>query len=149
MKIITKIIGIFIIGVAISGCMVQKASTEVDQKAKELVVPTNKALVYLFRATSFGGAVKFKVTCDDKFVGSTSGMRYVYTIQEPGKHVFISQAENKEELQIVLEANKTYYIEQVVKMGIVMARNKLVVNDQLSGKQKLSKCKLSADNVEK
>ena len=129
--------------------MVQKAATEVDLKAKNLVAPTDKALVYVLRATSFGGAVKFKVSCDDKFVGSTSGMRFVYTIQEPGKHNFISKAENKEELQIVLEGNKTYYIEQVVKMGIIMARNKLVVIDELKGKEKLNKCKLSADNVEK
>ena len=149
MKTIVKIIGIFIIGITVSSCMVQKAATEVDDKAKSLTAPTDKALVYIIRATGYGGAVKFKASCDDKFIGSTSGMRYIYTIQEPGKHNFVSQAENKDELSVVLEANKTYYIEQVVKMGIVMARNRLVMLDESAGKQKISKCKLSADNVEK
>ncbi len=149
MKKIVKIISILIIGVTVSSCMVKKAATEVDEKAKSLVAPSDKALVYVIRATGFGGAVKFKVFCDDKFIGSTSGMRFVYTIQEPGKHNFMSQAENKDELSIVLEANKTYYLEQEVKMGIIMARNKLAVLDESAGRQKLIKCKLSDDNLEK
>lgn len=149
MKTIVKILGFFLIAITVSSCMVQKAATDVDEKAKSLVAPTDKALVYIIRATGIGGAVKFKASCDDKFIGSTSGMRYIYTIQEPGTHNFISQAENKDELSIILEANKTYYIEQVVKMGIIMARNRLVVLDESTGKQKITKCKLSVDNVEK
>jgi len=149
MKTIKKIIGIFIIGIMVSGCMVPKASIEVDQKAKNLVAPTGKALVYIVRPSSLGGAVKFKVSCDYKFIGATSGKRYIYTIQEPGNHEFISKAENEDILPIVLEANKTYYIEQVPKMGFLVARNRLALLDELSGKQKLMDCKLSADNVEK
>lgn len=149
MNTIKRIFGFLIIAVTLTSCMVQKAATEVDEKAKSLVPPSEKALVYLFRATSFGGAIKFKVTCDDKFIGSTSGLRYIYTIQEPGKHTFISQAENRDELPIVLEANKTYYIEQTPKMGLIKARVDMSVVNENVGKQKLSKCKLSAENVEK
>jgi hypothetical protein len=59
--------------------------------------------------------------------------------------VFASQAENKSELPLVLEAGKTYYLEQQVRMGILMARNKLVRLEEGPGRERLLKCSLSKD----
>jgi len=130
------------------GCSaVGKAPLEMDQKAKEIVPPEGKALVYIVRPTTLGTAIKMGVTCDGKYIGGTGGGRYIYTIQDPGSHVFVSKAENTSELPIVLEAGKTYFLEQKVKMGIIKARNNLERLDDAEGNAKLGQCSLSSDYV--
>ena len=149
MKKITNNIWIFLLSFLLTNCAVQKASVEADSKAKQLVAPEGKAIVYIMRPGTLGFAVKFKVNCDEKYIGATGGKRFIYTIQDVGKHKIVSYAENNEELEITFEANNTYYIEQIPKMGIMMARNKLSILSVKEGKEKLSGCKLSKDCIEK
>ena len=112
---------------------------------REMRPPDGKALVYILRPTSFGGIVIMEVTSNGNYIGATGGGRYIYAILEPGNNTLVSKAENKSELQIVLEAGKTYYFEQKVKMGIIMARNELIRLDDAEGREKLLKCALSKD----
>ena len=145
----TKLIYIIIsLSFILHGCSVQKASLEADTKSKQLTAPSGKGIVYIIRPNAYGFAVKFKVTCDEKYIGSTVGKRFIYTILDPGKHKIVSKAENDAEIEVNIEADKIYYIEQIPRMGVMMARNKL---DLLSegGKEKLTKCKLSTDCAEK
>lgn len=128
------------------GCSaVGKMPTAIDLKIRDLQPPEGKALVYVMRPTSFGSIVKMGVTANGQYIGATGGRRYIYTVLDPGKYVFESKAENTSEVHIVLEAGKTYYFEQVVKMGILMARNELVRLDDIEGRKKLSQCSLSND----
>lgn len=139
---------IFAMGLLLTNCVVQKASIEFDTKAKQLIVPNNKALVYVVRPKSLGGAIRFTVDCDNRYIGSTVGRRYIYSIQDTGKHKIVSHAENSSELEISLDVNQKYYIEQVPKFGIWIARNRLELIDESKGKKKLMKCKLSDDCIE-
>jgi hypothetical protein len=130
----------------LTGCAaVGKAPVEKDLEAKKLAPPEGKALVYIVRPSSMGMAIKMEVTCDGKYLGATGGGRFIYAILDPGSHVFVSKAENKSELPIVLEANKTYYLEQKIKMGIIKARNNLERIEDAEGKDKLNRSSLSAD----
>lgn len=134
------------VALIMGGCAtVGKMPVEMDLKIKEMKSPEGKALVYIVRPSSFGFAIKMTVTCDGEYVGTTAGKRYIYTVLSPGNHLFVSKAENKSELSIVLEEGKTYYLEQQVKMGLIKARNKLVRLDEVEGRNKLSKCSLSDD----
>jgi hypothetical protein len=117
--------------------------SEKPAEFKLISVPEGKALVYILRSQFLGVAINFKVYCDGNHVGLTKGINYIYAIVEPGKHTFLSQAENKEELQMLLESNQSYFIEQISQMGAIKARNKLVVLDEAEGTEKLEKCKLS------
>jgi hypothetical protein len=128
---------------------VQKATTEADAGAKTLSPPADKALVYVVRPNFLGTAIRFKVSIDGKYVGTTGGQRYIYTLQDPGLHKIASKAENLAELEIEFAAGQVYYIEQIPRMGIIMARNKLVLLDEATGREKLNQCTLSADNVAK
>lgn len=148
MKNLKLFFNVLVISIFIMGCAVQKATVEQDSKAKGLTPPAGKALVYIVRPSSVGFAVKFTVLCNNKYIGATGAQRFIYTIQDPGKYLFVGQAENKDELEITLEAGKTYYINQMPRLGVMMARNKLEVLNDTDGKEKLNECKLSADCAE-
>ena len=138
------IIVIFAAVIASCGSASKVSSTsEKPAESKLIPAPEGKALVYFVRPKFVGTAINFKVYCDSTYIGFTKGVNYIYTIVEPGKHTLFSQAENKAELQMILEAGKTYFIEQIPQMGAIKARNKLVVLEDADGKAKLEKCKLS------
>jgi hypothetical protein len=122
-----------------------KADMALDQKAKAMAVPEDKALVYVIRPTTYGFAVGMDVFCDNKKVGTTTGQRYLYMLLNPGRHQFMSKAENKSEQILNLKAGMTYYLEQQVKMGFLKARNNLVLLSAAEGREKLEKCNLIKD----
>ncbi len=149
-----KRISTFLFGITLvfllAGCSaVQKATTEADAQAKTLATPTDKALVYIVRPSPFGLAIRFNVMCDGTYIGATGGQRFIYSYQTPGKHELTSKSENTAKLEIELVAGEVYYVEQIPRLGLIMARNKLVLLDEASGKEKLGACTLSAENVAK
>lgn len=122
-----------------------KADLALDQRAKAMAVPEDKALVYVVRPTTYGFAVGMDVFCDNKKVGTTTGQRYMYMFLDPGRHQFMSKAENKSEQILNLKSGRTYYLEQQVKMGFLKARNNLFLLDAVEGRKKLNKCHLVKD----
>ena len=145
MKHYKWILIVFLFSFMVGCSAVGKMPTAVDLKIRDLHPPEGKALVYVLRPTSIGSIVKMEVTANGQYIGATGGKRYIYTILDPGKYIFSSKAENTSELHIVLEAGKTYYLEQKVKMGLIMARNELLRLDDIEGHKKLSQCSLSND----
>jgi len=107
-----------------------------------------KADVYVIRNSSIGSLVKIGVECNGVAIGSTKAKQYVYTVLDPGYYTFVSKTpENSASLGITLEAGKTYYIKQQVKMGIIAARTGLELMNDLDGKKALNDCKLSPNNL--
>jgi hypothetical protein len=103
----------------------------------------------VYRPSSAGFAVRMEVTCDGQSLGSTKGKRFIYALLDPGKHTIKSKAENTATLDVDLEAGKTYYIHQRVKMGALMARTELeLVTNESEARKKLNSCKLSGDTEE-
>lgn len=132
--------------VFIASCSTTK-TTVTEQKSntsvKELVVPNDKSVIYVVRPSVIGAIIPFKFYVNDSLIGSTTGNKYLYILTEPGEHIFRSEAENKVELKIRVEAGKAYFIEQKPKMGLIMARNQLEQLSEIDGINKLAKCKLS------
>jgi hypothetical protein len=102
--------------------------------------PADKALIYVVRPTMFGNKVQTKLAADGKFKGVNRGNNYFFFTIEPGTHYFCSQAENKSTLSLKVEAGKTYYLQQQIKMGFMKARTKLVAISEAEGKEGLAKC---------
>jgi len=100
----------------------------------------DKALIYVVRPTMGGNKVQTKLAADGQFKGVNRGNNYFFFTLEPGQHYFCSQAENKSTLSLKVEAGKTYYLQQKIKMGFMKARNKLVVISEAEGKEALGKC---------
>ena len=95
----------------------------------------------------FGNKVQTKLAADGQFKGVNRGNNYFFFTLDPGDHTFCSQAENKSTLSLTVEAGKTYYLQQQIKMGFMKARTKLVAISEAEGKEALGKCNPSSWEV--
>jgi hypothetical protein len=134
-----------VIAIVMTACSSTSKVATTAEPIKTLTVPQGKAVVYILRPAFMGFAINFKVFVDGTQIGVTKGKTYIYTAVDPGKHTIMSQAENKEELAMVFEEGKTYFIEQIPTMGALKARNKLVKLDEAAAIEKLGKCKIAKD----
>lgn len=137
---------IFLVGalvVLLSGCAsVPMASIERDNQAKTFAVKPGLSNIYVYRNESIGAAVKMDVELDGRLVGQTVASSYFALEVSPGKHTIISKAENSSMLDVNAEAGKNSFVWQEVKMGLIMARNKLQIVDDEIGKSGIAECKL-------
>src|SRR5258708_5882803 len=120
---------------------------EKDIMPKTLKPTEGMALVYIIRRTAFATLIRMSVKCDSIRIGSTMANNYVYAMLPPGMHTLVSTAENHGSLDIMLEAGKTYYIKQQVKMGFAYAETGLKQMDDPEGQKDLQRCRLAKDNA--
>ncbi len=100
----------------------------------------DKALIYIVRPTSAGTAIRMWAFAGDTVLGVTKGDTYASAYVEPGEHLFWSRAENVSALTATVEAGRTYYLKQNVRMGGLKARVKLEAIDETEGQEMLAKC---------
>ena len=76
-------------------------------------IPEGKALVYIYRPGSMNGAaVHYTVNANDEKV-SESHLRnnsYLVYFAKPGRYTFWAQANGRREVDLDVEAGKTYYV---------------------------------------
>jgi hypothetical protein len=117
-----------------------KFKTATDKKSHPTAEPSaDKAVVYIVRPTMMGNKIQTKLGVDGKWVGANRGHNYFFLTLDPGEHYFCSKAENKSVMALKVEAGKTYFVEQKIKMGFMKARNKLALISDEEGKKKLAK----------
>ena len=109
--------------------------------------PADKALVYVLRPSMMGNKVQTKLAVDGDWKGVNRGNNYFYFTLEPGEHYFCSAAENHSLLTLKVEAGKTYYVQQHIRMGVMKARNEIEAMDDGEGKSKLASAHLSTWEV--
>ena len=86
----------------------------------------DKALVVFYRVKSMkGGAIGFNVKQGEAAIGALANGSMFYRYVEPGQHTFWSQVISQDAVTINAEAGKTYYIEGVTMIGLVVARPQL------------------------
>ena len=119
-----KIIAAFIISATLlfSGCAsVQMASKAESAKAKEFNAPSQgNAGVYLYRNSFVGKALKKDLWINGKCIGESAPDVFFYTEVEGGKlHKIDTESEfSPNTLDLMLEAGKSYFIRQFIKMGV-------------------------------
>ncbi len=117
-----------------------KFKTETDKTRHPVAEsPKDKATIYVVRPTKFGAKVQTKLAVDGKWMGVNRANNYFFFALDPGEHYFCSKAENRSVMKLKVEAGKTYYLQQKVKMGFMKARNQLVQIDEEQGKVALGK----------
>ncbi len=84
-----------------------------------------KAIIYVIRHTLSGNKIQTKLAVDGQWKGVNRGNNYFFFTLDPGEHYFCSEAENHSLLTLKVEAGKTYYLQQHIRMGVMKARNKL------------------------
>jgi len=128
----------------LAGCAsVPMASPDLDAAAKRFEAPTDKAAIYVFRDETMGAAITMSVFLDEKLVGKTGAKTYYRIEGAPGSHTLRGDAENDSVLQLDARAGQTYFVWQEVKMGVMIARNKLQIVDASRGQAGVRKCKLA------
>jgi hypothetical protein len=119
---------------------------EKDNFAKNLTPIPDKSIVFIVRTSLFGMAIPLKLDCDSFEVGWIHSKTYLFTIVDPGEHIFKASSENDFTLKINLEPGKIYYFDQEAKMGIAYAETKIKMINEEDGKKYLLKCSLSKHN---
>jgi len=126
------------------GC---SSSKSVSTSYKPVQAPADKALVYIYRSSSYAALIAMSVDLDNFQTGNFRTKNYYICLLDPGSHQIIAHAENKSELNLQLEGGKTYYIELQPKMGFAIARCNLEINNSESDAlKKVAKCKLIGIN---
>lgn len=119
---------------------------EKDSFAKSLSSIPDKSIVYIVRTSLFGMAIPLKLDCDSFEVGWIHSKTYLFTILNPGDHIFKASSENEFTLKVSLEPGKIYYFDQEAKMGAAYAGTKIKMINEEDGKKYLLKCSLSKHN---
>ncbi|WP_255990560.1 DUF2846 domain-containing protein [Chitinolyticbacter albus] len=129
--------------VAFSGCAsVPSAPAAVEAAAKQFAPKEGKANVYVYRNETLGAAITMPVALDGQQAGETAAKTFFAFEVEPGQHELASEAENTSKLDLTVEAGKSYYVWQEVKMGVLMAGSKLQQVDEAIGKAGVLECKM-------
>ena len=119
---------------------------EKDSIAKNLSAMPDKSIVYIVRTGYFGMAIPLKLDCDSFEVGWIHSKTYLFTIVNPGEHIFKASSENEFSLKVQLDPGKIYYLDQEARMGVMYARTKLKMLNAEDGKRYLLKCTISKQN---
>lgn len=133
-------------------CGVGEIKYKADTDKKQHPVPEappDKALVFVIRPTLWGNKIQTKLAVDGEWKGVNRGNNYFFFTLDPGEHYFCSDSENRSVVALNVEAGKTYYLQQKIRVGFWKARNKLVVLDEAEGKKGLAECHLSVFEVKK
>jgi hypothetical protein len=124
----------------LTGCAGSKQFVPMPDLSKSIEDPS-KGRIYVFRPSSFGGAVGMNVADSGNPVGATGPGGYLCWEREPGDVIVSSTAENTSRVSLPVRPGSIHYILQSIRMGIWMARTELEVVDEERAKKELKKCK--------
>ena len=130
----------------LTGCAsVPMASIENDKAMKEFALPSGgTAGLYIYRNSTFGGALKKSVYIDGEFIGETAPMIYFYKEIQPGKHNISTESEfSNNDLILDAKVGKNHYIHQYMKMGLVVGGANLEHVSEEEGRKGVLECGLA------
>ena len=147
MKTISMFFAIVLLSFMAFGCAtmntVNQMPTEIDAKVKNIQPPPGKSLVYVVRPTLLGKPFAGTITANDEYVGTTQGGMYVYAVLVPGGYKFkVTGQDSDSEVDVTLEANKTYYIKQGVFPGLFKGTTSMSLLNNEEGREALKECTL-------
>lgn len=129
-----------------SGCAEVPMAPSGEDQARKTFQPPAKGMsgIYIYRNSSFGGALLKSVYIDGKYLGETGPNVYFYTEVKPGKHTFSTESEFSENhLKVSTLADKLYFIRQYIKMGVFVGGAEFEVMPEGQGKSGVMECKLA------
>lgn len=121
---------------------------EKDSLAKTLTPISDKAIVYFMRNHTGEWLIPYRIDCDSFQVGWIKAGTYLYTILNPGDHVFICTppAESECRLKVKLDPGKIYFVDVTFGIGIINTIIKMKMLDDRKGKKDLIAANISKSN---
>ncbi len=144
-----KIVSLAIVAASLvlTGCAsVEMVSKEESTKAKQFSAPSaNNAGLYIYRNSSFGGALKKDIWVDGKCVGESAPNVFFFTEVEGGKvHKLSTESEfSPNDLELTVESGKNYFVRQYIKMGAFVGGAALEVMTEQQGKTDIASLELA------
>lgn len=132
-----KIIGIYFITLCVflTGCASGPSYQAYEKSQKPL--NSEQGRIYFTRLdTIFGAAITSDIKLNDEVVGSSTSGGFFVIDRAPGSYTVSTSTEVERNLQFVLEANQTIYIETVISMGVLVGHiNPKLLNEPAAMKQ--------------
>ncbi len=127
-----------------AGCAtVPMAAKEHDDAAKTFTTQPDVTNLYVYRASTFGFAVKFPIAVDGRLLGELPGSTYIFVTVPPGAHTLLVSAETNKTLEFTTEAGKNVYIKVTPAMGFLSANaNLYLMADEEEARQDVRGCAL-------
>jgi hypothetical protein len=95
--------------------------------------PAGKTQVVFFRPRKFQGSIlSFSVREGDTGIGRLGNGEYFVHVTDPGVHEFNIQSEATDTLRLELEEGQTYFVQQVIEMGIMVGRPVMTPSDRVT-----------------
>src|SRR5579859_1145981 len=110
-----------------SGCATLGSAYAPDTHA-----PKDKATVYIYRPSGFGGAaISYTVSVNGTEVLPLSSGSYFVYYAAPGENEFTAKTEAKTSVTVDIKAGQTYYVKGTMGMGVFVGHPHLtqVTND--------------------
>jgi hypothetical protein len=107
----------------------------------KIIEDTTKARIYVLRPVSAGSAISMEVKDNNVAIGKTGPNGYLCWEREAGKITITGKAENTSMLELEVVPNTVYYVQQQVKPGFFIARNKLIMVPQDKIEKFKKRCK--------
>ncbi|MYL25117.1 DUF2846 domain-containing protein [Halomonas alkaliantarctica] len=128
----------------LTGCAsVDMAPQETSSAAKQFNSPEEgHAGIYVFRKDSpVGGALKKDIWINDECIGeSAKGVFFYHQVEGDREHEIATESEfSPNTLTLMAEADKNYFIEQYLKMGVFVGGANLRQLDEAAGMKEVSK----------
>ena len=148
-KQIMKIVSLAVIAASllITGCAsVDMVSKEESAKLKQFSAPgANNAGLYIYRNSSFGGALKKDIWIDGKCIGESAPNVFFYTEVAGGKtHKLSTESEfSPNDLELTVDSGKNYFVRQYIKMGAFVGGAGLEVIPEQQGKTDIAKLEMA------
>jgi len=130
----------------LTGCatvrMEDKAASE---RAKQFAQPSSgQAGLYVYRDSAFGAALKKDVWVDGKCLGESAPNVFFFTEVAPGNRKVSTESEfSPNDLAILVEAGKNYFVRQFIKMGVFVGGAGLETVPEEQGRAAVAKLELA------
>jgi hypothetical protein len=131
---------ILVLAVLLPGCRPGKMPANIDLKAKQMVPPAGKALVYVYTT-----GLEAKVYCSGKYIGRLGKDRYLYTVVSPGFYDFAVDPDDNEQFRIEIKGDETYYLELQSEAGFAAPSFEFFRVKDETARAKMKTCGLSKD----
>ena len=131
----------------ISGCTsVPMANAEKSNMAKQFTSPpSGKSGLYIYRDSSFGGALKKDVLINDKCIGKTAPNVFFYKEVDANKEYKLSTESefSPNNLTIKVKSGMLYFIRQYIKMGVFVGGAGLELIENSKGKEAVKRLEMA------
>lgn len=111
-------------------------------------IPAGKAVIYIYRVSTYAVAIHYRVNADDKPVMNTHLFigGYMVYLANPGKvELWAEMGKQRESISLDVEAGKSYFVEGSVISGAWTSKPCFTLISPEKALKKIHKCKLLVD----